>query len=481
MASRLYRIGNAPAPSVYPRGLSGLGQRWEDREFDLRSAEAELLELVSDIPGLAQSAVALVDVWLARGLIGPDDRSRLISHFPGAGANETRDRDVSAPPPAEPGAGAPPVGDASDAVVEEPAQDEPRSEPQTTPSPGTRRGGMRLFPVAVACLCVCAVAIVMVLMPDRPENDSSTPRDVAAAQQAESEVPDRLDTAPARQQTLGPVSVTSSTRLTETPVPAYAGAEADDEPTAGSARPDADARLVLSGPEEDVAVSSLEAVENQGTVKIELVRVEGVDAALDIEVMPVSREDGLTNAGNLAFSMVAPVARFEPGQSRRLLEIRLPDDDLLTGTRRYGYYLAQALPEMRLLGRIELAVRDDELLDRAAHLPAGTLSFAHVDGTVSEGASDVRVRLVRYGASDRAFSAKVVISGVGAVEGEDFVGPAEQIVRFPAGSDAEAFFVSLIDDGIAEAEEAIRVSLAAEDVALAAPQQLDIRIIDDDG
>jgi hypothetical protein len=339
--------------------------------------------------------------------------------------------------------------DAADEVTTAPVLPRDEAPPAVDPVPSDTAGAVEVPAAALA--------------PNPPVPPGSAEADAPAA--AEAEVADAS----------APVGTGLSPEAGPVPDESAPTAPAVERPPPG-----VDGVLRISPTADEVPVVRLRAVENGDSVTVALRRSTGLDQQLDLEVMPISREDGLTSAGNMAFSLVQPVVTLAPGQERYTLEIGLPDDDVVTGTRRYGYFVAQAVPEIRLLGRIELEVQDDELLDKAEYLPAGTVSFAYATDSVSESASEVRIRLVRYGQYGSAFAANVRITGVAASEGEDYAGPSEQVIRFAPGNDSETFSIPLLDDDVAEPEEGLWVSLDHPEDELSAPAKLYIRIIDDD-
>lgn len=258
-----------------------------------------------------------------------------------------------------------------------------------------------------------------------------------------------------------------------------------DAPETGASRtadgigPAAEVSLELGGRDRRPDVVSVEAVENEGAVRLRLERSR-TGEPLDLDILPVTREEGMQPLEDLFGSDAERGVRLSADALTHSLTIPLPDDDRITGTRRYGFFLADSGTDGRILARMNLTVRDDELIDVAGYLPPRTVAFREGPVSAMEGDGAAEIRLVRFGGYEEERITRFVVVGESALEGEDYAAGATREVRFAPGEDNVTVFIPIVNDSRPEGVEVFRVVLDDPRGPIGSPSQLTVRILDDD-
>lgn len=510
--SRLSDSAAGQAERRFPLGLSGFGQRWSDRQFQAEDALAELLELVSDLPSLRVSARELVDIWLASGKIDEDEASRMRQSINTHDRSLHLDEDDVTERSTEPGLLTPdpitspafykPEGTLAerldpDTTRRTPSVDPPQHEGDRKPAvqPGvscdreapsrsvTRQHNvLRVLSILFVAAGLATVAsyfwlgkerfragadrIVGIAGIDIPWPDTSVPEGDGTRVQTPAADDDRK-TGGQRQDT-----VTLQARAADIRVPEKA-------PSSDGSASAARVSLQLGGRDRRPDVVSVEVVENEGTVAVTLERAEA-SGALDLGIRPVTNEEGMESLRDLLDADSDTVIRLPAGVVGHTLTIPLPDDDRVTGTRRYGFLIVRSGNDGRTLARVNLTVRDDELIDRAGYLPPGTVAFADESVTVREGAGAAEIRLVRFGGYERERMTRLLVVGRSAKAGEDFMEAARRDVRFAAEQDNVTVFIPIVDDSRLEDMEFFQVMFDDPQGSIGSPSQLIVKVLDDD-
>ncbi len=241
----------------------------------------------------------------------------------------------------------------------------------------------------------------------------------------------------------------------------------------------AEVSIALSGPERRPDRVSVEAVENEGVVTLTLER-SGTGVPVDLDILPVTLEEGMEPLQDLLGSGAERAVRLSADVRRHSLAVPLPDDDRITGTRRYGFFLAESGTDGRVLARMDLTVRDDELIDVAGYLPPGTVAFREGPVSATEGGGAAKIRLVRFGGYEEERITRLAIVGESALAGEDYAAGPTREVRFAPGEDNVTVFIPIVNDSRAEEMETFRVVLDDPRGPIGSPSQLAVRILDDD-
>lgn len=260
------------------------------------------------------------------------------------------------------------------------------------------------------------------------------------------------------------------------------GSDAPETETSGTPDaigPAAEVSLELGGRDRRPDVVSVEAVENEGAVRLTLERSR-TGEPLDLDILAVTREEGMQPLEDLFGSDAERAVRLSADALTRSLTIPLPDDDRLTGTRRYGFFLADSGTDGRILARMNLTVRDDELIDVAGYLPPRTVAFREGPVSAMEGDGAAEIRLVRFGGYEAERITRFVVVGESALEGEDYAAGATREVRFAPGEDNVTVFIPIVNDSRPEGVEMFRVVLDDPRGPIGSPSQLTVRILDDD-
>lgn len=257
------------------------------------------------------------------------------------------------------------------------------------------------------------------------------------------------------------------------------GADVRREPAAAEGQQALVVTLQLAGAERRPDVATVEVTENEEPVALRLERATS-DESVELSIVPITREEGFDPLAELTGLDPSGTIRLPAGVREHTLSIALPDDDIVTGTRRYGFYVMQAVPEERPLARVELRVADDELEATSGYVPPGTVAFAESAPRVTEGEGAASIRIVRMGGVEEERVVWLEVLEDSAVAGEDYVDISGREVRFAPGTDNVTVFVPIVDDSIPEAEERFRIVLEDPDGPIGVPSQMPVRILDDD-
>ncbi len=109
------------------------------------------------------------------------------------------------------------------------------------------------------------------------------------------------------------------------------------------------------------------------------------------------------------------------------------------------------------------------------------LAFRRFEQEVGEGAGRVRVRVERYGRTDRAVTVRYRTRSATATAGKDFVSTSGEL-RFAPGVTSRSFRVKILDDRRAERNEDLVLILSrpGRPAALGSPSWTELRITKND-
>ncbi len=213
--------------------------------------------------------------------------------------------------------------------------------------------------------------------------------------------------------------------------------------------------LIIVDDDPTIAFSSANYSENENTVSgnatITLTRAGGTNATLTVDIATIA---GGTATAGLDYLVTNATLTFGPGVTSRLFNVRLVNDLLLEGNETVLLALSNPGGGATLgLANASLNIVDDEV-------PNGQFAFATNNFLVDESVGVVGVKIIRTNGSVGIVSVRLTTSNITALAGSDYT-PTNRVVTFADGETNKTVFISIINDGVAEPDETVLLTLSA--------------------
>lgn len=223
-----------------------------------------------------------------------------------------------------------------------------------------------------------------------------------------------------------------------------------------------------------LATNTFNAAEADGSIGITIKRTSGSTGTVSVDFRTT---DG-TGRDGIDYSGVITNIVFGDGEIEKTVFVPILDDPNVDGN------VTINLELLSPTGGSSLGVDDTATLVIANDDFYGSLQFMATDFFVNELGTNANVTVVRTGGTAGMVSAAVAIGNPAidtAFSGSDYVGNPTVAVVFMAGETQKTFQVSIVDDGILEAEETITLTLNQEvNASLGIPSTATLTIVDDE-
>ena len=212
----------------------------------------------------------------------------------------------------------------------------------------------------------------------------------------------------------------------------------------------------------DFGASSYTVLEGAGSATITVNRIGASNLKLSVDY---ATQTGLTDPATATtdYTPISPAQTltFNPGEMSKSLQVAIADDSNAEGAESVGVVLsnprnltAGAAPQIGPNGPAQLTINDDDVSTFAFGAPGYS-----VREDVAAGHATITVK--RSGATNIAASVNYATSdGTATVAGSDYTA-ANGTLNFAAGETTKTFDVTVANDGVAEANETVNLTLTS--------------------
>ena len=211
------------------------------------------------------------------------------------------------------------------------------------------------------------------------------------------------------------------------------------------------------------APTKVNLLEDAGPVIIDFIRDGDLATALTLRLEEIgfsgnrspwaSGQYALSNSGLVAF----PV-----GQHRARITLRAASDPRREADQQSTLRLRLADTAESELAVIEVALQDDDQLKFEQGLPANTVAFATSQVSVSEADPAVQIDIIRFKPDNTPLVVEFSVEDLTASEGEDYFAPGSNSISFGPGQRSARLLIPLVQDSVAEGDEAFAVKLIVD-------------------
>ena len=296
-------------------------------------------------------------------------------------------------------------------------------------------------------------------------------------------------------------AATAETAVVSAPVEAEAGAEAvvaaeepvaSDEPVSG-ASPEADSEASEPAPAaaEPVAVENnlfdfsllpaanlqvpfsttgssgeaytLTLLEDADSASIELVR-DNTSEALTVRLEEVGFSGNRSPWASSQYILSDDgLIDFPAGQAYGRIKISMASDQEREADQQSTIRIRDVDNPASEFARITVFLQDDDQRAFEAQIPANTIAFSASQVTVDESDPAVTVDVVRFNPDSTSVVFEYQIESVTASENEDYFAPAIRQIAFGPGQRSARVLIPLVQDSVAEGNEAFAIQLLANE------------------
>ncbi len=316
-----------------------------------------------------------------------------------------------------------------------------------------------------------------------PKIDDAIPAEPADAMSPEPVAPSRDAIVANQDQVPVEPAPAAPTNVDMDPPPA-AGADqgAALEPASSPPLSPADVEIPLDRSGIDQAIV-VRLRENTAPVSVDLVRLGSLSTDLRVRLEEVDYTGNRSpfRTGQYVASGNGTIV-FPPGQERARFELSMAPDPLREADQQSTLKVRAIDGDASPLAHIEVELEDDDQRAFETGLGPDTVGFAVSQMSVGERDPAVQVDVVRYNPGEEPLFVEYVVSGITAVEGEDYFSPGIFEVRFAPGQRFARLLIPLVQDVRYEGDEAFVIELVSDgsEVPEGVYRRIAIMIRDDD-
>jgi len=250
-----------------------------------------------------------------------------------------------------------------------------------------------------------------------------------------------------------------------------------------STLPPADFEIALAALGDAQTQLKLALREDSGATIIDLVRDIDTDLALDLRIEEVSYSGNRSPwaSGQLLISNEGLVS-FPAGQERARFTLDMSSDPLREADQQSTLLVRLADSVGSELATIEVVLEDDDQRTFEAELPTNTVAFAVSQIAVRERDPAAQIDVLRFNPDSRTIIVDFIVKDITATEGEDYFSPSGHSISFEPGQRSARLLIPLVQDSVAEGDEAFTVELQVNNVSDSSDvfRRIVIMIRDDD-
>ena len=204
----------------------------------------------------------------------------------------------------------------------------------------------------------------------------------------------------------------------------------------------------------------VELKEDGDPVLLDFVREGDVSAPLSLRLEEVgfsgnrspwaSRQYTISNGG---------LVEFPPGQERARVTLTTTSDSRREADQQSTLRLRPADSAGSQLATVYVMLKDDDQSALEGRLPANTIAFTRNQVSVSESDPAVQIDIIRFNPDDSSIVVNYFVEDITATLGEDYFAPGTYSISFGPGQRSARLLIPLVQDAVAEGDEAFVVKL----------------------
>lgn len=250
-----------------------------------------------------------------------------------------------------------------------------------------------------------------------------------------------------------------------------------------STLPPADYEVALVNGGSTPSSISVTIREDAAPVVVDLVRSGTTQLALAARIEEVGHSGNRSPWSTRQFEISGGGdVTFPVGQDRARISLTMASDPLREPDQQSTLLIREADSASAELGKIEVALEDDDQRRFESELPSDTIAFAVSQVAIGERDPAVQIDVLRFNPTQQPIVVGYSLHDITASEGQDYFAPGGYSVRFSPGQRTARLLIPLVQDSEVEGDEAFTVELATDNSDLGGDvyQRIVIMIRDDD-
>ncbi len=220
-------------------------------------------------------------------------------------------------------------------------------------------------------------------------------------------------------------------------------------------------RFSIDGPAGEP--TQVELTEDGDPVLVDFIRTGDVSTALTLRLEEVGFSGNRSpwSSGQYAYSNGGLVV-FPRGQERARVTLTTASDPRREPDQQSTLRLRFADTPDSELAVVNVVLRDDDQRAYENRLPDNTIAFASSQVSVSEADPAVQIDVIRFNPDNTSVEVSYSVEDISATEGEDYFAPGTYSISFGPGQRSARLLIPLVQDSVAEGDEAFVVKLAVD-------------------
>ncbi|MDH3333399.1 MAG: protein kinase [Gammaproteobacteria bacterium] len=209
--------------------------------------------------------------------------------------------------------------------------------------------------------------------------------------------------------------------------------------------------------------TQVELIEDGDPVLVDFIREGDVSATLTLRLEEVGFSGNRSpwGSGQYAFSNGGLVV-FPRGQERARVTLTTASDPRREPDQQSTLRLRFTDAAESELAVVNVVLRDDDQRAYENRLPDNTIAFASSQVSVSEADPAVQIDVIRFNPDNTSVEVGYSVEDISATEGEDYFAPGTYSISFGPGQRSARLLIPLVQDSVAEGDEAFVVKLAVD-------------------
>ena len=196
---------------------------------------------------------------------------------------------------------------------------------------------------------------------------------------------------------------------------------------------------------------------------VDFIREGDVSAALTLRLDEIGFSGNRSPwaSGQYAFSNGGLVV-FPAGQNRARVTLTTASDPRREPDQQSTLRLRLVDLAESELAIVNVTLQDDDQRNFEERLPVNTVAFASSQVSVNESDPAVQIDIVRFNPDQTSMVVGFSVEDISATEGEDYFAPGTYSISFGPGQRTARLLIPLVQDSLAEGDEAFAVKLAVD-------------------
>ena len=114
------------------------------------------------------------------------------------------------------------------------------------------------------------------------------------------------------------------------------------------------------------------------------------------------------------------------------------------------------------LAVVNVTIEDDDQREFEGRMPSNTIAFTSSQVSASEADPAVQIDVIRFNTDNTTVVVNYSVEDISATEGEDYFAPGTYSISFGPGQRSARLLIPLVQDSVAEGDEAFAVKLVVD-------------------